>query len=122
MTVQTVEQIEMLSEADLENLQLLPEELAEIESELYPDLENISLEEVAQECLPYFYLGKGDVRRMSAGMEELEWRPKLVKMIINGVKRLVGRGSSSSSSSISSSSSSSGRWDSGIGSSGSGSR
>ena len=38
MTVQIVEQIEYFSPEELETLEFLPEELENIESELYPDL------------------------------------------------------------------------------------
>lgn len=54
MTVQTVEKIEMFSEAELETLQFMPEELELIQSEQIPDLESISLEEVARYLEVYF--------------------------------------------------------------------
>lgn len=57
MTVQIVEQIEYFSPGELEILEFLPEELENIESELYPDLENISLEEVARDLEAFFEVG-----------------------------------------------------------------
>ncbi|NJL78426.1 MAG: hypothetical protein HC917_05470 [Richelia sp. SM2_1_7] len=59
MIVKTIELIESFSEADLEFLEFLPEELEQIESELYPDLENISFEDVAEEMKAYLEAGKG---------------------------------------------------------------
>ncbi|NJM23880.1 MAG: hypothetical protein HC907_37435 [Richelia sp. SM1_7_0] len=54
MIVKTIELIESFSEADLEFIEFLPEELEQIESELYPDLENISFEDVAEDMESYF--------------------------------------------------------------------
>ena len=54
MTVQIVEQIEYFSPEELETLEFLPEELENIESELYPDLESISIEEVARDLEAFF--------------------------------------------------------------------
>ncbi|MBD2526674.1 DNA/RNA non-specific endonuclease [Nostoc sp. FACHB-133] len=54
MTRQIVENLELFSEAQLESLEFLPEELENIESELYPNLESISLEEVAKDLEAYF--------------------------------------------------------------------
>ncbi|WP_292753864.1 hypothetical protein [Nostoc sp. NMS4] len=41
MTAQIIEQFELFSEAELETLEFLPEELESIEAELIPDLESI---------------------------------------------------------------------------------
>jgi len=78
MSVQTVEQIEMFSEAELESLQFLPEELAEIQSELNPNLESISLEEVASDLEAYFVENLEEV--------ELE-RFGFLKRLVKGRKR-----------------------------------
>ncbi|MCC5604526.1 hypothetical protein [Nostoc favosum] len=64
MATQIVENLELFSEAQLEALEFLPEELENIESELYPNLESISLEEVAKDLEAYF---EGDVEE--AGLE-----------------------------------------------------
>ena len=54
MTILASEDIEMFSETEMEYLQFLPEELEEIESEQYRDLESISLEEVASDLEAFF--------------------------------------------------------------------
>jgi hypothetical protein len=54
MTTQIVEGLELFSEAQLESLEFLPEELENIEFELYPSLESISLEVVAKDLEAYF--------------------------------------------------------------------
>ena len=54
MIRQIVENLELFSEAQLEALEFLPEALENIESELYPSLESISLEEVAKDLEAYF--------------------------------------------------------------------
>ncbi|QFS52757.1 hypothetical protein [Nostoc sphaeroides] len=64
MTTQIVENLELFSEAQLEALEFLPEELENIESELYPNLDSISLEVVAKDLEAYF---EGDVE--GAGLE-----------------------------------------------------
>jgi hypothetical protein len=53
MTANIVKISEPFSEADLEYLEFLPEELKSIESELYPNLESISFEDVAEEMEAY---------------------------------------------------------------------
>jgi hypothetical protein len=68
MTTQIVENLELFSEAQLEALEFLPEELENIESELYPNLESISLEEVAKDLEAYFE-GGGE----QAGLEVRSW-------------------------------------------------
>ena len=68
--MQTLEQIELFSEAELEYLQFLPEELEEIESEQYPDLESISLEEVAKDLEAFF---EEEVEEEETELERL-WR------------------------------------------------
>ncbi|MFN6480408.1 hypothetical protein [Nostoc sp. DedQUE07] len=54
MRTQIVEQIELFSEAELESLEFVPEELEAIEAERVPDLDSISFEEVAKEMEAYF--------------------------------------------------------------------
>ncbi|MBD2452094.1 hypothetical protein H6G76_34285 [Nostoc sp. FACHB-152] len=54
MTTQIVENLELFSEAQLESLEFLPEELENIEYELYPNLDSISLEVVAKDLETYF--------------------------------------------------------------------
>jgi hypothetical protein len=70
MITQIVENLESFSEAQLEALEFLPEELENIESELYPSLESISLEEVAKDLEAYF---EGDIEQ--AGLETRLRRP-----------------------------------------------
>jgi hypothetical protein len=54
MTTQIVEGLELFSEAQLESLEFLAEELENIEFELYPNLESISPEQVAKDLEAYF--------------------------------------------------------------------
>ncbi|MBN3927005.1 ribonuclease domain-containing protein [Nostoc sp. NMS4] len=54
MKAQIVEQIEFFSEAELESLEFLPEELEAIEEERVPDLDSISFEDIAKELEAYF--------------------------------------------------------------------
>ncbi|MBD2526673.1 hypothetical protein [Nostoc sp. FACHB-133] len=68
MTTQIVENLELFSEA----LEFLPEELENIESELYPNLESISLEVVAKDLEAYF---EGDVEG-AVGLERRGGRRK----------------------------------------------
>ncbi len=49
MKAQIVEQIEFFSEAELESLEFVPEELEDIEAERVPDLESISFEDIAED-------------------------------------------------------------------------
>jgi hypothetical protein len=49
MKAQIVEQIELFSEAELESLEFLPEELEAIEEQRVPDLDSISFEDIAEE-------------------------------------------------------------------------
>jgi hypothetical protein len=62
MTTRIVKGLELFSEAQLESLEFLPEELENIEFELYPNLESISPEQVAKDLEGYFEA------------EGLEWR------------------------------------------------
>lgn len=64
MTTQIVGNLELFSEAEIEALEFLPEELESTESELYPNLESISLEKVAKDLKAYF---EGGVEQ--AGLE-----------------------------------------------------
>jgi uncharacterized protein YkwD len=54
MTTQIVENLELFSEAQLESLEFLPEELENIEFELCPNLDSISPEQVAKDLEAYF--------------------------------------------------------------------
>ena len=54
MKAQIVEQIEFFSEAELESLEFLPEELEVIEEQRVPDLDSISFEDIAEELEAYF--------------------------------------------------------------------
>lgn len=49
MKAQIVEQVEFFSEAELESLEFLPEELEDIEAERVPDLDSISFEDIAED-------------------------------------------------------------------------
>ncbi|MDZ8069879.1 MAG: hypothetical protein RMY64_30425 [Nostoc sp. DedQUE08] len=64
MKAQIVEQVELFSEAELQSLEFVPEELEAIEAERVPDLDSISFEEVAKDLEAYF---EGDVE--GAGLE-----------------------------------------------------
>jgi hypothetical protein len=48
MKAQIVEQVELFSEAELESLEFVPEELEAIEEERVPDLDSISFEEITE--------------------------------------------------------------------------
>ncbi len=54
MKAQIVEQVELFSEAELESLEFLPEELEAIEEQRVPDLDSISFEDIAEELEAYF--------------------------------------------------------------------
>jgi len=64
MRTQIVEQIELFSEAELESLEFLPEELEAIEEQRVPDLDSISFEDIAEELESSFE---------AEGLEK--WRP-----------------------------------------------
>jgi hypothetical protein len=49
MKAQIIEQVEFFSEAELESLELVPEELEAIEAERVPDLDSISFEDIAKD-------------------------------------------------------------------------
>jgi hypothetical protein len=78
MKAQIVEQIELFSEAELESLEFLPEELEAIEEERVPDLDSISFEDIAEELEAYF---EGEVEvaqlesRRRGGWRKRENRP-----------------------------------------------
>ncbi|MDZ8096501.1 MAG: F-box protein [Nostoc sp. DedQUE05] len=65
MKAHIVEQVEFFSEAELESLEFVSEELDAIEKERVPDLDSISFEEVAKELEAYF---EGGVEQ--AGLEQ----------------------------------------------------
>jgi predicted DNA-binding protein (UPF0251 family) len=48
MKTQIIKQVEFFSEAEMESLEFVPEELEAIEAERVPDLESISFEDVAE--------------------------------------------------------------------------
>lgn len=48
MKTQVIEQVELFSEAELESLEFVPEELEAIEAERVPDLDSISFEDIAE--------------------------------------------------------------------------
>ena len=70
MKAQIVEQIELFSEAELESLEYLPEELEALEEQRVPDLDSISFEDIAEELEAYF---EGDME--GAGLEARGGRP-----------------------------------------------
>jgi hypothetical protein len=49
MKAQTIEQVEFFSEAELESLEFVPEELEAIEAERVPDLDSISFKDIAKD-------------------------------------------------------------------------
>ncbi len=59
MIAQVIEQVEFFSEAELESLEFVPEELEAIEAERVPDLDSISFEDIAKDMEAYF---KGDIK------------------------------------------------------------
>jgi hypothetical protein len=54
MKAQIIEQVEFFSEAELESLGFVPEELEAIEAERVPDLDSISFEDIAKDLEAYF--------------------------------------------------------------------
>lgn len=70
MKAQIAEQVEFFSEAELESLEFVPEELEAIEAERVPDLDSISFEEVAKDLEAYF---EGDIQE--ARLERLPHLP-----------------------------------------------
>ena len=76
MIVKRVELFEPFSEADLEYLEFLPEELEKIESELYPDLEDISFEDVAEEMEAYFAGGFQEAGLEGIKKTKPKYKPK----------------------------------------------
>ncbi|MFB8788293.1 MAG: hypothetical protein U7123_05455 [Potamolinea sp.] len=76
MKAQIVEQIEFFSEAELESLEFLPEELEAIEEERVPDLESISFEDIAEELEAYFEGDfEGEQLERRGGRRKRENRP-----------------------------------------------
>jgi hypothetical protein len=72
MKTQIVEQIEFFSEAELESLGFVPEELEAIEAERVPDLDSISFEDIAEQLEAYF---EGNIEQ--AGLEAVvKTKPK----------------------------------------------
>lgn len=67
MKVQLDKQVELFSEAELESLEFVPEELEAIEGERVPDLDSISFEEVAQDLEAFFKGGIEEARLESRG-------------------------------------------------------
>ncbi|WDD36527.1 hypothetical protein PQG02_35900 (plasmid) [Nostoc sp. UHCC 0926] len=64
MKAQIVEQVEFFSEAELESLGFVPEELEAIETERVPDLDSIAFEDIAKDLEAYF---EGNIEQ--AGLE-----------------------------------------------------
>jgi hypothetical protein len=95
MRTQIVEQVELFSEAELDSLEFLPEELENIESELYPELENISSEKVSKDLEVYF---NGNVEKV--GLERAVFGGinvnvdvlGIAKSIISGINSARNRG------------------------------
>ncbi len=54
MKAQIVEQVELFTEAELESLEFVPEELEAIEQERVPNLESISFEDIAEDLEAIF--------------------------------------------------------------------
>ncbi|MBW4605683.1 MAG: hypothetical protein KME22_00290 [Hassallia sp. WJT32-NPBG1] len=80
MKAQTIEQVEFFSEAELESLEFVPEELEAIEAEQVPDLDSISFEEVAKDLEAFF---EGDTEEAKLEMNRL---PN--ELVFNTLKRL----------------------------------
>ena len=76
MKAQIVEQLGLFSEAELESLEFLPEELEVIEEQRVPDLDSISFEDIAEELEAYF---EGDIEAVGlearGGLRKRENRP-----------------------------------------------
>ena len=83
MKAQIVERVELFSEAELESLEFLPEELEAIEEQRVPDLDSISFEDIAEELEAYF---EGDIEgaQLEGGGGGLAGR---IKNIIKGHKK-----------------------------------
>ncbi|MBW4491168.1 MAG: F-box protein [Trichocoleus desertorum ATA4-8-CV12] len=73
MKAQKVEQVELFSQAELEILKFVPEELEAIEEERVPDLDSISFEEVAKELEAYFERGVEQARLEITGSPDVDW-------------------------------------------------
>ena len=90
MKAQIVEKIEFFSEAELESLEFLPEELEAIEEQRVPDLDSISFEEVAKDLEVYF---KGNIEEV--GLEGAGAIPASINVnvdvlgIINSIKSSI---------------------------------
>ncbi|NMG08386.1 ribonuclease domain-containing protein [Brasilonema sp. UFV-L1] len=67
MKAQIVEQVELFSEAELQSLEFVPEELEAIEAERVPDLESISFEDIAEDLEAYFKGGVEEAALESRG-------------------------------------------------------
>jgi hypothetical protein len=63
MKTQIVEQIELFSEAELESLEFVPEELEAIEAERVPDLDSISFEDIAEDLVAALELSEDEAQR-----------------------------------------------------------
>lgn len=74
MTVLTTENVELFSEEELENLEFLPEELEDITSEQIPDLESISLKDVARDLEAFFEEDVEEEDIEEAQLERLNFR------------------------------------------------
>ena len=76
MKAQIVEQIEFFSEAELESLEFLPEELEAIEEQRVPDLDSISFEDIAEELEASF---EGDIEGAQLEARRGGWRKRFLQ-------------------------------------------
>ncbi|NEQ28598.1 MAG: hypothetical protein F6K28_58455, partial [Microcoleus sp. SIO2G3] len=95
MTTQIVENLELFSETEQEALEFLLEELENIESELYPELESISPEKVSKDLEVYFQGNIEEVgleRGVSAGINVNVDVLAIAKSIKSSIKSAKNRG------------------------------
>lgn len=111
MKPQIVEQVEFFSEAELESLEFVPEELEAIEAERVPDLDSISFEDIAKDLEAYFEGGVEQARlergtilniqeiltahnkyRSQVGVSPLKWSATVAKSAQQWANRLAATG------------------------------
>jgi len=95
MKTQIVEQVELFSEAELESLEFLSEELEAIEAERVPDLDSISFEDIAKDLEVYFKENVEEVGLERAGSGGINISVDVLgiaKSIISGIKSARNRG------------------------------
>lgn len=91
MRIQIVEQVELFSEAELESLEFVPEELEAIEAERVPDLDSISFEDIAKELEAYFEEGVKGVRLESGNpvlLNRITQLEELARSLGTGIRRV----------------------------------